>query len=240
MAGHSKWKNIRARKGKQDSVRGKIFTKLIREITVAAKQGADINANSSLRLAVDKALAQNMTRDTIDRAIKRGAGDGEGSNLEEVRYEGYGAGGVAVIVLCTTDNNNRSVSDVRYAFTKHGGNLGTDGSVSYLFKHQGLLCFPQGADENKIMEVAIDAGAEDVIVNDDGSIDVLTAVADFMKVKDAMIKAQLTPENAEISFIPNIQVNLDQETAEKVMNLIDVLEDLDDVQEVFSNAVFPD
>ena len=240
MAGHSKWKNIRARKGKQDAVKGKIFTKLIREITVAARQGADINANSRLRLAVDKALIQNMSRDTIDRAIKRGVGGDENNTLEEVRYEGYGPAGVAVIVLCTTDNRNRTVADVRYAFTKHGGNLGTDGSVSYLFKQSGLICFAPENDEDKIMQVALDAGAEDIVTNDDGSIDVLTAPEDFMTIKDAMLKAQLNPEDAEVSYIASNQINLDQETAEKVMNLIEVLEDLDDVQNVYTNANFPD
>lgn len=240
MAGHSKWKNIRARKGKQDAVRGKIFTKLIREITVAAKQGANPNDNSRLRLVLDKAFANNMTRDTIDRAIKRGAGGEDDSNFEEVRYEGYGAGGVAIIVHCTTDNRNRTVGDVRHAFTKHGGNLGTDGSVSFLFKQRGLLYFPPGTDENKIMQVALDAGAEDVVTNDDGSIEVLTSIEDFIPVKEAMLKAQVTPEDAEITFIASTQIKLDQETAEKVMNLIDALEDLDDVQNVYSNAEFPD
>lgn len=240
MAGHSKWKNIRARKGKQDAVRGKIFTKLIREITVAAKQGANPNDNSRLRLVLDKAFANNMTRDTIDRAIKRGAGGEDDSNFEEVRYEGYGAGGVAIIVHCTTDNRNRTVGDVRHAFTKHGGNLGTDGSVSFLFKQRGLLYFPPGTDENKIMQVALDAGAEDVVTNDDGSIEVLTSIEDFMPVKEAMLKAQVTPEEAEITFIASTQIKLDQETAEKVMNLIEALEDLDDVQNVYSNAEFPD
>lgn len=240
MAGHSKWKNIRFRKGKQDAAKGKIFTKIIREITVAAKQGADINTNSRLRLVVDKALSQNMTRDTIDRAIKRGVGNADDSNFSEVRYEGYGASGVAIIVNCMTDNRNRTVGEVRHAFTKHGGNLGTDGSVSYLFKQCGILGFPVGTDENQVMQVALDAGAEDVTVNDDGTIEVLTAAGDFMQVKDAMEKSKLKPEFAELSFIASNQVMVDKETGEKVLRLIDALEDLDDVQSVYSNAEFPD
>jgi len=240
MAGHSKWKNIRARKDKQDAVKGKIFTKLIREITVAARQGADIAANSRLRLAVDKALSCNMTRDTIDRAIKRGvAGGADDGNLVEVRYEGYGAGGVALIVNCMTDNRNRTAGEVRHAFTKHGGNLGTEGSVSYLFKQCGLLCFAPNTDENKIMQIALDAGAADVNVNDDGSIDVLTAIEDFAQVKEAMEREKLIPEVAEISFIASNHVALDQEHAEKIMRLIAALEDLDDVQNVYSNADCP-
>lgn len=240
MAGHSKWKNIRFRKSKQDAAKGKIFTKMIREITVAAKQGADVGANPRLRLAVDKALGQNMTRDTIERAIKRGAGNADDSNFSEVRYEGYGAGGIAIIVDCMTDNRNRTVGEVRHAFTKHGGNLGTDGSVAYMFKQCGILCLPVGADENKVMEIALDAGAEDVTANDDGSIEVLTAPGDFMQVKDALEKAKLMPEIAEVSFIAHNKVAVDKETAEKIGRLLDVLEDLDDVQNVYSNAEFPD
>lgn len=240
MAGHSKWKNIRFRKSKQDAVKGKIFTKLIREITVAAKHGADVGANPRLRMAIDKALAQNMTRDTIERAIKRGTGGADDSNFSEVRYEGYGAGGVAIIVNCMTDNRNRTVGEVRHAFTKHGGNLGTDGSVAYLFKQSGILCFPTGTDENSVMEVALNAGADDVSVNDDGSIEVLTTVEDFLPVKDAMEKAQLTPEIAELSFIASTRVAVDKDTAEKVMRLVEALEDLDDVQSVYSNADLPD
>lgn len=239
MAGHSKWKNIRARKGKQDALRGKIFTKLIREITVSAKQGSDINANPRLRLAVDKALLQNMTRDTIDRAIKRGSGEGNESSFDEVRYEGYGVNGVAIIVVGTTDNRNRTVAEVRHAFTKHNGNLGTDGSVSYLFKQCGVLSFPSGSDEDKIMQLALDAGADDVVVDEDGCIEVLTSVSDFMPVQVAMEKAGLQPEEAEISFIPHTQIAINDEVAEKIMNLIDALEDLDDVQSVYTNAEFP-
>jgi YebC/PmpR family DNA-binding regulatory protein len=236
MAGHSKWKNIRARKGKQDTVRGKIFTKLIRELTVAARQGADIDSNSRLRLAVDKALGQNMPRDTIDRAIKRGAGGAEGNNLDEVRYEGYGPGGVAIIVNCLSDNRNRTVGEVRHAFAKHGGNLGTDGSVSYLFKQCGLFCFAPGTDENKVMEVALEAGADDVVANDDHSIDVTTSVEAFTAVKEAMERAKLSPEMAEISFIASMQIPLDKESSEKLINLTEALEELDDVQSVYTNA----
>lgn len=239
MSGHSKWANIKHRKGKQDAMKGKVFTKLIREITVAARQSAILADNPRLRLAVDKALDQNMTRDTIDRAIKRGAGGDEDANLAEVRYEGYGPGGVAIIVNCLSDNRNRTVADVRYAFTKNGGNLGTDGSVSYLFKQRGLLCFPPGNDENQIMQIALDAGADDIITNDDGSIDVLTTPEDFQTVKTAIEKAGLKPEVSELTMMANTQVTLDQETAEKITVLIDTLEELDDVQNVYSNAEFP-
>jgi YebC/PmpR family DNA-binding regulatory protein len=240
MAGHSKWANIKHRKGKQDAVKGKIFTKFIREITVAARQGGgDVSMNPRLRLVVDKALANNMPRDTIDRAIKRGVGGDDAAALEEVKYEGYGPAGVAVIVACTTDNRNRTVGDVRHAFTKHGGNLGTDGSVSYLFKQQGLLSFSPGSDEDKIIQVALDAGAEDVVTNDDGSIDVLSTPEDFPKVKAAMEKEHLAPAAADISMIAATQVVLNKESGEKVLHLIEVLEDLDDVQNVYSNADFP-
>ena len=194
MAGHSKWKNIQHRKGKQDAAKGKIFTKLIRELTVAARQGGggDPNMNPRLRLAIDRSLASNMTRDTIDRAIKRGAADGDGeANLEDVRYEGYGPGGVAILVYCMTDNRNRTAGEVRHAFTKHGGNLGAEGSVSYLFKQRGILCFAPGNDEDKILQIALDSGAEDVVTNDDGSIDVFTAPEDFAQVKSAIGKAGL-------------------------------------------------
>lgn len=241
MAGHSKWANIKHRKGKQDAVKGKIFTKLIREITVAARQGGgNIEDNPRLRLVVDKALAQNMPRDTIDRAIKRGAGGLDEANVEEIRYEGYAPGGVAVIVMCMTDNRNRAVAEVRHAFTKHGGNLGTDGSVSYLFKQRGLLCFPPGSNEDKIMQVALDSGAEDVITNEDGSIDVLTSPEDFTKVKDAMEKEQLKSVAAEVSMIASTQVAVDTETGEKVLHLLETLDELDDVQNVYSNADFPE
>ncbi len=235
MSGHSKWANIKRHKGKQDAVKGKIFTKLIREITVAARQGSDANTNPRLRLAIDKALAQNMTRDTIDRAIKRGTGGADDTHMEEIFYEGYGAAGVAVLVHCLTDNRNRTAGDVRHAFTKHGGNLGTTGSVSYLFKQRGLLCFPPKSDEDKIMEITLDT-AEDITTNDDGSIDIFTTPENFAKTKAALEKAKVIPVVAEISMLPATQVALDKETNETVMGLIDALEDLDDVQNVYFNA----
>lgn len=241
MAGHSKWANIKHRKGKQDAVKGKIFTKIIRELTVAAKQGVpDADSNPRLRLAVDKALSHNMPRDTINRAIARGAGGGDAAVLEEIRYEGYGPGGVAVIVKCLTDNRNRTAGEVRHAFTKHGGNLGTDGSVAYMFKQQGVIIFSPGADEDKVMSQALEAGADDVITNTDKSIEVLTSIEDFAKVKAAMEKAGLTPADAEISMVASVQVDLDFETAEKVMRLVEALEDLDDVQNVYFNAEISD
>lgn len=237
MAGHSKWANIRHRKGAQDAKRGKLFTKLIREITVAAKSGGgDINTNPRLRAAVDKALSNNMTRDTIDRAIKRGIGSTDADNMEEVRYEGYGPNGVAVLVDCLTDNRNRTVAEVRHAFSKSGGNLGTDGSVAYLFNQNGVISFSAGCDEEKIMDAALEAGAEDVITNDDGSVDVITETQQFLAVKDAIVAAGLKPDNAEVTMIASIQVDLDQDHAEKMLKLLDVLEDLDDVQNVYSNA----
>jgi YebC/PmpR family DNA-binding regulatory protein len=235
MSGHSKWANIKRHKEKQDAVKGKIFTKLIREITVAARQGTDTNANARLRLAVDKALAQNMTRDTIDRAIKRGAGGGEDTHMEEISYEGYAAGGVAVLVQCLTDNRNRTAGDVRHAFTKHDGNLGATGSVSYIFKQRGLICLPPKSNEDKIIEITLDT-AEDITTNDDGSIDVFTALENFTKTKAALEKARIIPVVAEISMIAATQVTLDKETSETVMGLIDALEDLDDVQNVYFNA----
>jgi len=241
MAGHSKWANIQHRKGRQDAKRGKLFTKLIRETTVAARMGgADPSSNPRLRAAIDKALDANMPKDTIERAIKRGAGGGEGENYEEIRYEGYGPAGVAVMVECMTDNRNRTVSEVRHAFTKSGGNLGTDGSVAYLFSKIGLLSYPAGTDEDKVMEVALEAGADDVVTNEDGSIDVTTAPESFISVKEAMVSAGLTPQMADITMKPSMTVDLGLEDAEKVMRLVDVLEDLDDVQNVYSNADFSD
>lgn len=241
MAGHSKWANIQHRKNAQDSKRGKIFTKLIREITVAARMGGpDAASNPRLRTAVEKALTQNMTRDTIERAIKRGAGNVEGESYEELRYEGYGVAGVAVMVDCMTDNRNRTAGDVRHAFTKRGGNLGTDGSVSYLFTKSGVLSYGPGSDEDRIIDVALEAGAEDVMSNDDGSFDVLTSAENFHGVADAMNSAGLKPDNAEITHIPATTVALNAEDAEKVLALIDMLEDLDDVQNVYTNAEFPD
>lgn len=239
MAGHSKWANIQHRKGAQDAKRGKLFTKLIREITVAARiGGGDAASNPRLRAAVDKALTSNMTRDTIDRAIKRGSGELDAENYEEVLYEGYGPNGVAVLVECLTDNRNRTVSEVRHAFTKHGGNLGTSGSVGYLFTKMGLLTYPKGSDENAIMEAALEAGAEDVVANDDGTIDVSTAFESFVAVKEAMIEHGLTPEHSDIIMSASTSVDLDLETAQKVVKLVDMLEDLDDVQNVHTNADF--
>ena len=239
MAGHSKWANIRHRKGAQDAKRGKLFTKLIREITVSAKMGgADPSANPRLRSAIDAALSNNMPKDTIERAIKRGAGAGEGENYEEIRYEGYGPSGVAVMVECLTDNRNRTVSEVRHAFTKSGGNLGTDGSVAYLFNKVGILSYPPGSDEDAIMEAALEAGADDVVVNDDGSIDVLTPWEEMLNVKEAMIAAGQAAENAEVTMQASTSVDLELEDAQKVMRLVDMLEDLDDVQKVYSNAEF--
>lgn len=238
MAGHSKWANIKRHKAKQDAKRGKLYTKLIREITVAAQMGGgDANSNPRLRAALDKALEANMTKDVIERAIKRGTGGMEGENVEEVRYEGYGPGGIAVMVDCMTNNRNRTVGEVRHAFSKHGGNLGTDGSVAYLFKKLGQITFAPGVDEERLMECALEAGVEDVIVNDDKSIDVITAPESFMTVKDALVKAGFQPVQADVSMIAGTNVDIsDKETAEKVMILIDALEDLDDVQSVYSNA----
>ena len=239
MAGHSKWANIQHRKGAQDAKRGKLFTKLIREITVAAKMGGgDPDANPRLRAAIDKGLAGNMTKDTIQKAVKRGSGDLEGENYEEVRYEGYGPCGVAVMVDCLTDNINRTVSEVRHAFSKAGGNLGTDGSVSYLFTKLGILSYPSGSDEDAIMEAALEAGAEDIVTNDDGSIEVQTAWEEFARVKDAMVAADFEPEHAEITMQPSTSVDLELDDAQKVMRMVDALEDLDDVQNVYSNSDF--
>ena len=241
MAGHSKWANIRHRKGAQDAKRGKIFSKLIREITVAAKMGGgDPDANPRLRTAIDKALGQNMTRDTVDRAVKRGSGDVEGENYEEIRYEGYGPVGVAVMVETLTDNRNRTVAEVRHAFSKRGGNLGTDGSVSYLFTKQGIISYAADADEDQIMETALESGAEDVVSGDDGSIEVITLPENFVDVKEAMIAAGLEPENADVTMTASTSVALELDDAEKVMGLVDMLEDLDDVQSVYTNADFSD
>ena len=237
MAGHSKWANIQHRKGKQDAKRGKLFTKLIREITAAARlSGSNPAVNPRLRTAIDTALANNMTRDTIDRAVLRGSGGMEGESLEEVRYEGYGPGGVAVMVECMTDNRNRTVSEVRHAFAKAGGNMGTDGSVSYLFKKQGVLSYPKGADEAVIMAAALEAGADDVVVNDDDSVDVLIAPEELGRIQDAMAAAGLTPEMAQVTLRASINVSLTFEEAQKMVRLLETLEDLDDVQNVYSNA----
>ena len=239
MAGHSKWANIQHRKGRQDEKRGKIWTKLIKEITVAAKLGGgDIATNPRLRLAIDKAKDSNMPNDNVQRAIQRGTGSLEGVNYEEIRYEGYGINGAAVIVDCMTDNRTRTVAEVRHAFTKHGGNMGTEGSVAFLFKHCGQMLFAPGVNEDQLMELALDAGAEDVITHEDGSIEVLTPVPDFSKVQDAIAKAGLKAELATIAMRPETEIALEGEQAESMQKLLDVLENLDDVQEVFTNATF--
>lgn len=241
MAGHSKWANIRFRKGAQDAKRGKLFTKLIREITVAARAaGGDPAANPRLRAAIDKALSNNMTRDTIDRAVKRGSGELDGESYEEIVYEGYGSNGVAILVECLTDNRNRTVAEVRHAFSKHGGNLGTSGSVAFLFNKIGMITFPEGSDEEKIMEAALEAGADDVVVNDDTSIDVTTTAEDFISVKETIQEMGLKPEQADVIMQASTSMELELEDAQKVMRLIDALEDLDDVQKVHSNAEISD
>ena len=241
MAGHSKWANIQHRKGAQDKKRGKLFTKLIREITVAAKMGGgDPEANPRLRMAVDKAKGQSMPKDNIERAVKRGAGELDGTDYLELRYEGYGPGGTAVMVDCLTDNKNRTVAEIRHAFTKYGGNLGADGSVNYLFNNVGQLLYPAGSDEEAIMEAAIDAGAEDVVVDEDGSIDVLTEPADYQSVRDAMTTAGHEPENAQLTMRASTNATLDVKEATSMVKMLELLEDLDDVQEVYSNADISD
>lgn len=241
MAGHSKWANIQHRKGRQDAKRGKLFTKLIREVTVAAKLGGgDPDANPRLRAAIDAAKSQSMPKDTIERAVLRGAGGGEGDNVDEIRYEGYGPGGVAVLVDTMTDNRNRTVAEVRHAFSKFGGNLGTDGSVAYLFNKVGLLSYASGVDEDALMEAALEAGADDVISNDDGSADVITEPDSFVDVKEALIEAGQTPENSEITMRADTSTTLDLDSAQTMIKLLEMLEDLDDVQQVYSNADIPD
>jgi len=238
MAGHSKWANIKHRKAASDAKRGKIFSRLIREITVAAKLGgADPSSNPRLRLAVDKATDNNMPKDTIERAAKRGAGAQEGTSYEQIRYEGYGINGAAVMVDCLSDNRTRTVAEIRHAFTKHGGNLGTDGSVAFLFKHCGQLVFAPGTDENKLLEAALDAGAEDVISNDDGSIEVITASHDFVAVREALAKAGFKPELAEVTMKPSTEIVLKGDEAERMQKLLDAFEALDDVQDVYTTAV---
>ena len=238
MAGHSKWANIKHKKAAQDAKRGKIFTRLIKEITVAARLGGgDPNSNPRLRLAVDKAYEQNMPKENVERAIKRGSGDLEGVNYEEIRYEGYGIAGAAVLVDCMTDNRVRTVADVRHAFTKYGGNLGMDGSVGFLFKHCGQLLFAPGTDEDKLMEVALEAGAEDIISNDDGSIEVITAPYEFVLVKEALEKAGLKAELAEVTMKPVNETELTGDDSVKMQKLLDALESIDDVQEVYTTAV---
>ena len=241
MAGHSKWANIKHRKAAQDAKRGKVFTKLIRELVVAAKQGGPVpEDNPRLRAAVDKALGANMTRDTIDRAIARGAGTNDADDMEELTYEGYAAGGIAVLVEVMTDNRNRTVAEVRHAFSKRGGNLGTDGSVAYLFSRVGQIAFAPGADEEQVMDVALDAGAEDIETHDDGSMDVTTPWEEFGTVKAALEAAGLEPVGGEVTMVASTTVPLDAAGAEKVMGLVDALEDLDDVQNVYTNVEIPD
>ena len=239
MAGHSKWANIKHRKAAQDAKRGKVFTKIIRELVVAAKNGGpNPEDNPTLRSVMDKALTANMKKDTIEKAIARGAGNADGDDYEAMTYEGYGASGVAIYVRCLSDNRNRTVSEVRHAFTKCGGNLGTDGSVAYLFSNAGQL-FIESGDEDAIMEAALEAGAEDVISNDDGSFEIRTSPEDFLDVKNALVEAGYEVEG-EVTMIPSTETELDVETAEKVQRLIDMLEDLDDVQNVYTNAAFPE
>jgi len=238
MAGHSKWANIKHRKAAADAKKGKVFTRLIKEITVAAKLGGgDPTTNPRLRLAMDKAREANMTKDSVQSAIKRGSGQLDGVSYEEVRYEGYGVGGAAVMVDCLTDNRTRTVAEVRHAFTKNGGNVGSDGSVAFLFKHCGQLLFAPGTSEDKVMEAAIDAGAEDVAKNEDGSVEVVCAPADFAAVKDALEKAGLKPELAEITMKPTSEAELAGTDAARMRQLLDALENLDDVQNVYTTAV---
>lgn len=238
MAGHSKWANIKHKKAAQDAKRGKIFTRLIKEITVAARLGGgDPNSNPRLRLAVDKAYEQNMPKENVERAIKRGSGDLEGVNYEEIRYEGYGIAGAAVLVDCMTDNRVRTVADVRHAFTKYGGNLGTDGSVGFLFKHCGQLLFAPGTDEDRLMEIALEAGAEDIVSNDDGSIEVITAPYEFVMVREALEKAGFKAELAEVTMKPVNETALSADDSIKMQKLLDALENIDDVQEVYTTAV---
>ena len=237
MAGHSKWANIQHRKGRQDEKRGKVWTRIIREIMVAARQGGgDPNMNPRLRLAIDKAKAANMPADTVKKNVDKATGNLEGVSYEEIRYEGYGIGGAAIIVDCMTDNRVRTVAEVHHAFSKYGGNIGTEGSVAFQFRHCKQLIFAPDTDEDKVMEVALDAGADDVISDDDGAVEVLCAVADFEKVKDALAAAGLQPEVAEVTMRPENQIELAGEDAERMRKLLDVIEDLDDVQAVYHNA----
>ena len=240
MAGHSKWANIKHRKAAQDKKRGKLYTKIIREITVAARLGGgDTADNPRLRAAVDKALGANMPKDTIERAIQRGAGGSEGSDVEELTYEGYGPGGVAILVEAMTDNRNRTVAEVRHAFSKAGGNLGTDGSVAYLFTRQGIISYAPGADEEQIMEVALEAGAEDIDTEEDGAISVTTPWESLNEVVSALVDAEIAPDHSEVTMVASTTTPCDDNLAEKVLRLIDALEELDDVQEVYSNGDFP-
>jgi len=241
MAGHSKWANIKHRKAAQDAKRGKAFTKLIRELVVAAKQGGALaEDNPRLRAAVDKALGANMTRDTIDRAIARGAGTSDADEMEEITYEGYAPGGIAVLVEAMTDNRNRTVAEVRHAFTKRAGNLGTDGSVAYLFARKGQISYAPGVDEDALMEAALEAGAEDLVAHDDGSVDVTTPWEDFAAIKEALVEAGFVAEDGEVTMVASTTVPVDSDAAEKLLGLVDALEELDDVQNVYTNVEIPD
>lgn len=241
MAGHSKWANIQHRKGAQDAKRGKLFTRLIREITVAARMGgSDPATNPRLRAAIDKALGSNMTKDVIERATKRGAGELEGAAYEEIRYEGYGPNGIAIMVDCMTDNRNRTVAEVRHVFSKRGGNMGTDGSVAYLFNQKGIISFGNDITEDDVMEIALEAGAEDIVTNVDGSVDVFTSPDDYSAVKDALDNAGLESQSAEVTMHPDTTVSLDLDDAQKAIAMIEAFEELDDVQQVYSNADFSD
>ena len=239
MAGHSKWANIKHRKAKQDARRGKLYTRLIREITIAARSGGVPDDNPRLRLAVDKALAGNMPKDTVERAIARGAGGLEGAHVEEVTYEGYAPGGIAVLVEAITDNRNRTVAEVRYAFTKHGGNLGAGGSVAYLFHRRGLVTYEPGASEERVLEVALDAGADDLETEDDGSFTVFTTPERFPDVLAALQSAGLEPAHAEVTMVASTMIEVTGDAAVQAAELIEALEDLDDVQYVHTNADFP-
>ena len=240
MSGHSKWANIQHRKGRQDKKRGKLFSKLIREVTVAAKYGSDPSANPRLRAAIDKAKSQSMPKENIDRAISRGSGEEEGFNFEEVTYEGYGPGGAAILIECMTDNRNRTVAEVRHALSKFGGNLGSDGSVSYLFEKVGLMTLTAVNNKNQTMEIAIDAGAEDIESNEDGSIEIITNPTDFLNVRESLVAEGINPEIAEVTMRASVSVSIGVKHAESMLKLLDVLEDLDDVQAVHSNAEIPD
>ncbi|AZT84160.1 YebC/PmpR family DNA-binding transcriptional regulator [Marinobacter sp. NP-4(2019)] len=241
MAGHSKWANIKHRKAAQDAKRGKIFTKIIRELTVAARQGGgNPDDNPRLRAVIDKALTANMKKDTIERAVERGAGGGDDSNYEELTYEGYGPGGVAIFIEAMTDNRNRTVAEIRHAFNKMGGNLGTDGSVAYLFSKQGIISYSPEVEEDKLMEAALVAGADDLAEQEDGSYEIVTTPEQFLDVKQSLVESGLKPDNAEVTMVPSTRVELDRDGAETILKLIDMLEDLDDVQNVYSNADIPD
>jgi YebC/PmpR family DNA-binding regulatory protein len=240
MSGHSKWANIQHRKGRQDKKRGKLFSKLIREVTVATKYGSDPGVNPRLRAAIDKAKSQSMPKENIDRAISRGSGEEEGFNFEEVTYEGYGPGGAAILIECMTDNRNRTVAEVRHALSKFGGNLGSDGSVSYLFEKVGLMILTAVNNKNQTMEIAIDAGAEDIESNEDGSIEIITNPTDFLNVKESLVAEGINPEIAEVTMRASVSVSIGVKHAESMLKLLDVLEDLDDVQAVHSNAEIPD